>query len=86
LVVTNDIHYTEREHYMAREIMIARERGETIAQREENGDILPPELYVKSEDEMISLFKYVPDAITKHIKNSRYVRRHRFRGKTMALS
>lgn len=68
LVVTNDIHYTEREHYMAREIMIARERGETIAQREENGDILPPELYVKSEDEMISLFKYVPDAIQNTLK------------------
>lgn len=63
LVATNDVHYTEREHFMAREIMLARERGETIAQRQQNGEILPPELYVKSEDEMIALFKDIPEAI-----------------------
>jgi len=63
IVASNDVHYPDKEHYMAREIMIARERGETIAQRNNNGDILPPELYIKSEDEMIKLFEYIPEAI-----------------------
>lgn len=63
LVATNDIHYTEKEHYMAREIMIARERGQTIIEREQNGEIFPPELYLKSQEEMMELFHYIPEAI-----------------------
>lgn len=63
LVATNDVHYLEKEHHLAREIMIARERGETIAEREAEGKFLPPELYLKSEDEMMDLFRFVPDAI-----------------------
>lgn len=68
LVATNDIHYLEKEHYLAREIMIARERGETIAQRKDEGKFLPPELYLKSEDEMEELFRHVPDAIENTVK------------------
>lgn len=68
LVATNDIHYLEKEHHLAREIMIARERGKTIAQHKDEGKFLPPELYLKSEDEMEELFRHVPDAIENTVK------------------
>lgn len=63
IVATNDIHYIKKEHYIAREIMIAREQKQTIEERKNNGDILPSELYIKSEEEMFNLFKSFPEAI-----------------------
>lgn len=62
LVATNDVHYANKENYIAREILIARERGETIYEREKNGDIIK-ELYIKTPEEMDKLFEYIPEAL-----------------------
>ena len=63
LLATNDIHYINKKDYLAREIMIARENGQTIKFREENNKILPSELYIKSKEEMDELFKDYPEAL-----------------------
>lgn len=56
IVATNDVHYINKEDYILREIMIARDRKQTLKQREQNNEIFPPELYIKSEEEMAQLF------------------------------
>ena len=63
LVATNDIHYIKKEHYLAREIMLARERKQTVLERKNSGYVLPSELYVKTEEEMRGLFDHIPGAI-----------------------
>lgn len=63
LVATNDVHYTTKEYFLAREIMLAREQGQTMAERKDSGKMLPPELYMKSEQEMKDLFRHLPEAI-----------------------
>lgn len=63
LVATNDVHYVNKEEYIAREIMLAREKGKTLEERRNNGDIYPAELYIKSPDEMERLFKSIPEAL-----------------------
>lgn len=54
-VATNDVHYIYKEDYILREIMLARDRKQTLQQREQNGEIFPPELYIKTEQEMLQV-------------------------------
>ncbi|QUH22041.1 DNA polymerase III subunit alpha [Alkaliphilus sp. B6464] len=63
VVASNDVHYINRENYIAREILIARERGQTIQERRDSDDIIPPELYIKTPEEMDELFKHIPEAL-----------------------
>lgn len=64
LLATNDVHYLKKEDYISREILLARNSGETIRERKEKGKIYPSELYLKSKEEMDRLFQDVPDALT----------------------
>jgi DNA polymerase III subunit alpha len=61
LVVTNDIHYLERDHAGAQDILICigtnKKRSDESRLRFES-----PEFYFKSPEEMLSLFPELPDA------------------------
>lgn len=63
LLATNDIHYLKKEDYISREILISRDNGQTLRERKELNKIYPSELYMKSIEEMESLFEDVPDAL-----------------------
>lgn len=62
LVATNDIHYTRAEDYEAHDLLLCIQTGKKVddedRMRYEGG-----QFYVKSEDEMRSLFKYAEEAI-----------------------
>lgn len=72
LLATNDVHYLYKEDYISREILIARNNGETLNERQMNNKIYPSELYLKSKDEMDILFKNLPQALenTKKVVDS----------------
>lgn len=57
LLATNDIHYLNKENYISREILIARNYGQTLRERKEQGKIYFSELYLKSQEEMDLLFQ-----------------------------
>ncbi|NLL62841.1 MAG: DNA polymerase III subunit alpha [Ruminococcaceae bacterium] len=62
LVATNDCHYLEKADAIVQKILICIQTGHTID--EDTGlDFKAEEFYVKSEDEMRELFKFVPEAI-----------------------
>ncbi|MBO6148078.1 MAG: DNA polymerase III subunit alpha [Lachnospiraceae bacterium] len=62
LVATNDIHYTWKEDEEAHDILLCLQTGKTL--RDENRMRYPGgQFYVKSEEEMSSLFPYAPEAI-----------------------
>lgn len=63
MVATNDVHYVNKEEYIAREIMLARDNGELLEDRRNEGKIYPSEMYIKTPAEMELLFKGVPQAI-----------------------
>ena len=62
LVATNDIHYTYKEDAKAHEILLCIQTGKRIND-EDRMRFETEEFYVKSEDEMRSLFPYALDAI-----------------------
>lgn len=64
LLATNDIHYINKEDYIAREILNARAKGETLRERQEKGKIYPPELYLKTKEQMDELFLDIPESLT----------------------
>lgn len=72
LLATNDVHYLNKEDYISREILIARDNGQTLREREEKGKIYPSELYLKTKEEMDELFLDVPEALenTKRVVDS----------------
>jgi len=62
LVATNDVHFLEREHHEAHDVMICIGTGSMI--HDEKRMRYVPELYFKSGEEMAALFADRPDAIT----------------------
>lgn len=73
VVATNDTHFLEKEHFIARQIMLARERSYIIdfnGKRVDGNfssisddDSQLKELYLKSSEEMANLFEIIPEAI-----------------------
>ncbi len=61
LVAANDVHFLEREHHDAHDVMICIGTGKLVA--DERRMRYVPELYFKSSDEMRALFAEFPDAI-----------------------
>ena len=62
LVATNDCHYLEKKDADAQEVLMCIQTGKTLAD-DQRMRMQTPELYVKSEEEMRSLFRNVPDAL-----------------------
>lgn len=63
LVATNDVHYLTREDSDAREILICLQTNEVLSNSERNMKKETDEMYLKSTEEMVELFKDYPSAI-----------------------
>ena len=67
LVATNDVHYLEKKDNIAHDVLLCIQTGKTID--EENRMKFPSdEFYLKSYEEMESLFGYRPDALENTVK------------------
>ena len=66
LVATNDVHFLERAHHEAHDVMICIGTGAMVADEKRMHYV--PELYFKSGDEMAALFADCPEAISNTIK------------------
>ena len=63
LVATNDCHYLKKEDASLQQVLICIQTNHTLG--EETGlEFSTEEFYVKSEDEMLSLFSHIPEAIS----------------------
>ena len=62
LVATNDVHYIEKSDWEAHEILLCIQTKSTLAQPKMRFE--QHEFYMKSGDEMLELFHYVPEAIS----------------------
>ncbi len=63
LVATNDCHYLEKEDSSLQQVLICIQTNHTLG--EETGlEFSTDEFYVKSEEEMLSLFPNIPEAVT----------------------
>ena len=65
LVATNDSHYVRKEDARAQDVLMCLQMGRTL---EEGGLFETQEFYLKSEEEMRSLFRHVPQAIENTVK------------------
>ncbi|MCG8538587.1 MAG: DNA polymerase III subunit alpha [Clostridia bacterium] len=67
LVATNDVHYLNKEDHITHDILLCIQTGKTI---NDEGRMKFPgsEFYLKSHDEMLSLFPYAPEAIENTLK------------------
>src|SRR3954452_12097878 len=66
LVAANDVHFLERSHHEAHDVMICIGTGKMV--HDERRMRYTPELYFKSPDEMRALFPDHPEAITNTLK------------------
>ena len=66
LVATNDVHFLERAHHEAHDVMICIGTGTMVADEKRMHYV--PELYFKSGDEMAALFADCPEAISNTVK------------------
>ncbi|WP_084389020.1 DNA polymerase III subunit alpha [Fusibacter sp. 3D3] len=67
LVATNDVHYLEKEDEAVHDILLCIQTGKTISDSDRMR-FPTKEFYLKSPDEMSSLFKSRPDAIENTVK------------------
>ena len=67
LVATNDVHYINREDYIAQDILVRINTGKTIndATGMEMGN---DQFYLKSYEEMMEIFSWCPEAVTNTIE------------------
>lgn len=66
LVATNDVHFLERSHHEAHDVMICIGTGAMVADEKRMHYV--PELYFKSGEEMAALFADCPEAISNTVK------------------
>lgn len=67
LIATNDAHYLRREDARAHEILLCIQTGKNIND-EDRMRFSTDDFYVKSPEEMVDLFKNVPEAISNTVK------------------
>ena len=67
LVATNDVHYVNREDYVAQDILVRINTGKTVndATGMEMGN---DQFYLKSYEEMMEIFSWCPEAVTNTIE------------------
>ena len=63
LVATNDVHYIKKEDWEAHDVLLCIQTKKTLA-TPKRMKFDTQEFYMKSGDEMLELFKYVPEAIS----------------------
>lgn len=63
LVATNDVHYIEKEDWEAHDVLLCIQTKKTLAEPKRM-KFDTQEFYMKSGDEMLELFHYVPEAIS----------------------
>ncbi len=69
IAATNDNHYTQKDDAEAQEILLCIQTQTTIENKERKLSMIgSPDFYIKSPEEMISLFAETPDAITNTVK------------------
>jgi DNA polymerase-3 subunit alpha len=67
LICTNDVHYINKEDSKAHDILLCVQTGKTV--NEENRMRYPSdEFYLKSPEEMYSIFSYIPEALNNTVK------------------
>ena len=62
MVATNDVHYIEKDDYEAHSVLLCIQTKSTLAQPKMR--FSTNEFYMKTGDEMLELFSYVPEAIS----------------------
>ncbi|MBQ2613735.1 MAG: DNA polymerase III subunit alpha [Clostridia bacterium] len=62
LVATNDVHYVRREDAENQDVLMCIQMGKTV-EDEDRLKMSTDQLYLKSEEEMLELFSYLPEAI-----------------------
>ena len=62
-MLPNDIHYIKKEHYLAREIMLARERKQTVLEKEKFWVCFTIGIICENRRRMRGLFDHIPRAI-----------------------
>lgn len=62
LIATNDVHYVERDDSRAHDILLCIQTGKTV-EDSVRLKFTGEEFYLKSQEEMYELFKYIPEAI-----------------------
>ena len=62
LAITNDVHYINREDAKAQDVLMCIQTGKTVDD-EDRMQMITSELYLKSGEEMASLFKNFPEAL-----------------------
>jgi len=67
LVATNDAHYLRREDARAHEILLCIQTGKSIND-EDRMRFSSDDFYIKSPEEMISLFRNIPEAISNTVR------------------
>ncbi|MCL2810161.1 MAG: DNA polymerase III subunit alpha, partial [Treponema sp.] len=67
LVATNDVHYLERDDFVAHDILLCIGTGK-LRTEEKRKKYYGDQFYFKSADEMASLFKEYPDAVENTVK------------------
>lgn len=67
MIVTNDIHYTYATDAQAHDVLLCIQTGKKVSD-EERMKYEGGQFYLKSEDEMRALFKYVPEALDNTVK------------------
>lgn len=67
LVATNDVHYVNREDYIAQDILVRINTGKTI--NESTGmEMGNDQFYLKSYEEMAEIFSWCPEAVTNTVE------------------
>ena len=62
LVATNDVHYVKKEDATYQDVLLCIQTGKTLAE-ENRMRFSTDEFYIKSEEEMASLFAFAPEAV-----------------------
>jgi len=68
LVATNDVHYVDPDDAEAQDALLAVQTRKTIADKVRLSMLDSPDFYLRSNEEMVKLFKDTPDAIENTIK------------------
>ncbi|HOE56850.1 MAG TPA: DNA polymerase III subunit alpha, partial [Bacillota bacterium] len=62
LVATNDVHYVKKEDAAVQDILLCIQTGKTVLE-EDRLKFQGQEFYLKSQEDMYELFKYIPEAL-----------------------